>query len=473
MYLQEILEVAVGLVFMWLVISLAAMQFQEWIANLLNWRSNDLKTAIRKLLSDNTLTEQFYDHQIVRSLSKQMNWWERFSAWFGNLFRRVFKRPLILDNIPSYIPANDFAMVVFDLVMKAGEDQKPIDEVFNILIADINQPGLLKLSAEQKHDASEELKSIRRVARNVALSDLSEAMVDSVKAELDRFSATYPELKEKVDHAVWNVINEYYRKILQLPSGDPGGTPPREQTLRKLRVGILALETTNPKLSESLRTLITGTEEYIFEKERALAYARKQVETWFNNSMDRLSGWYKRKAQLTSFLIGLALALLLNVDSIQLASSLWREPTLRQALVQNADQFILDTRELTTDPAQPGEIVTALQAELDALNIPFGWDLEPIEAAPTGERGELLCALIPGEDQVWGIPEQDSDGKVIACQSFVNLPQGIGGWLGKIAGILMTSAAAAQGAPFWFDVLKRLINVRSSGANPNEKKASG
>jgi hypothetical protein len=29
-----------------------------------------------------------------------------------------------------------------------------------------------------------------------------------------------------------------------------------------------------------------------------------------------------------------------------------------------------------------------------------------------------------------------------------------------------------QGAPFWFEMLKKLVNVRSSGVKPEEKAAS-
>ena len=36
MYLQEIFEVVIGLVFIWLVLSTATMQVGEWISNLLN-----------------------------------------------------------------------------------------------------------------------------------------------------------------------------------------------------------------------------------------------------------------------------------------------------------------------------------------------------------------------------------------------------------------------------------------------------
>jgi hypothetical protein len=54
----------------------------------------------------------------------------------------------------------------------------------------------------------------------------------------------------------------------------------------------------------------------------------------------------------------------------------------------------------------------------------------------------------------------------------INLPatSSFSGWALKIFGILITGIAAAQGAPFWFDVLKKLINIRMTGANPIELK---
>lgn len=44
--------------------------------------------------------------------------------------------------------------------------------------------------------------------------------------------------------------------------------------------------------------------------------------------------------------------------------------------------------------------------------------------------------------------------------------------LAMIFGWLITSAAASLGAPFWFDTLKRVISVRSSGKAPEERPLS-
>ena len=36
-------------------------------------------------------------------------------------------------------------------------------------------------------------------------------------------------------------------------------------------------------------------------------------------------------------------------------------------------------------------------------------------------------------------------------------------WLTKLMGIAITAAAVSFGAPFWFDLLKRLVSIRGSG----------
>ncbi|MEU7908022.1 hypothetical protein [Actinoplanes sp. NPDC049118] len=44
-----------------------------------------------------------------------------------------------------------------------------------------------------------------------------------------------------------------------------------------------------------------------------------------------------------------------------------------------------------------------------------------------------------------------------------------GDWLLKLLGLALTAAAAAIGAPFWFDLLNRLVNLRSTGRRPGPK----
>jgi hypothetical protein len=58
------------------------------------------------------------------------------------------------------------------------------------------------------------------------------------------------------------------------------------------------------------------------------AVFQKRISAWFDASMDRLSGIYKRQTQWWSFCIALGLAALLNVEAIGLAQQLWVDPTI-------------------------------------------------------------------------------------------------------------------------------------------------
>jgi len=77
------------------------------------------------------------------------------------------------------------------------------------------------------------------------------------------------------------------------------------------------------------------------------------------------------------------------------------------------------------------------------------------------------CQLFPGIDQAFGIPVFSSQYCIAPPRSNNQTNIAL-----KIFGILLTALAARQGAPFWFDLLKRLVNVRGTGANPIEKEAS-
>src|SRR5512143_3136924 len=98
MYLQEIFEVVLGLVFIWLILSTATMQLGEWIANAFRWRAADLERGIRRMLGDDDLTRLFYDHPLIRSLSE--------AGTDG-------------DTRPSYIPANKFSTVLLSIIQDA------------------------------------------------------------------------------------------------------------------------------------------------------------------------------------------------------------------------------------------------------------------------------------------------------------------------------------------------------------------
>jgi hypothetical protein len=444
MYLQEILEVAIGLVLVWLVLSVGTMSLQEWLSNLLNSRAKEMEKVIAQMLSSADMTRQFYQYPLITNLYQSS--------------KETGKKP----RLPSYIPAAKFGATLFSLVVQAGTDHSPVREMTD----EINRQLASIKSPEQQKLAKADWDAILETARNLAASNLGGAALDSLKLQMQIYGEKYPEVKPGLDDLIPEV-DAYYGQFVQeqhavVESGADAGL-----AMRQFRLGLLGLQKTNPQLSDSVTAIVKQAEGYALRADQMVATARVNMETWFNDAMDRLSGTYKRKAQVAAFIIGCILALILNVDSINVATSLWREPTLRQAIYAQAQSYKLPATSQGSTAPGPLEDIPALETQLQALNIPFGWS---IAAFDTHAR---QCALLPLKaGQVWGIPGQDSQGQPV-CKGFTNLPPDILGWLTKILGLLMTGAATTQGAPFWFDILGKLVNVRSTGVNPAEKQAVG
>ena len=151
-------------------------------------------------------------------------------------------------------------------------------------------------------------------------------------------------------------------------------------------------------------------------------------------------------------------ALILNVDSVNLTLYLWRDTSVREALVQNVSTFELSEADFERDPE---EAMMELRKKFVGLSLPVGWVLNE---STTGGVPDRRCQLMPGQFQTFGIrvpfttkcitpPQADNQTNIIL----------------KLIGIFLTALAARQGAPFWFDILKKAVNLRGTGANPVEK----
>lgn len=444
MQFTTVLNVVIGLIFVWLVLSLAVMNIQEWIASKLRWRSTMLESTIRNLLADPGLTDQFYNHPLIRSL---------FSGYDG-------------ASKPSYIPSGQFTLTLFDIVINAGTEASLIQQQLYKLRLD-----LAMLNSNQRKAAQRRLNLILALTRRALVSDPGQAAVnatlDTVRSEINRLAVDYPKLQASVEGSLLNVkvqkeqIDCIFKAIQK-------GSNPQESTSDQIRMGIAALAVTHPRLKQILYALINGADEYVWQGESVLLRARQNVEQWFDNSMDRLSGWYKRRAQILAFTIGFFIALLSNVDTILVANQLWRQPELRDTLTTQAELFVIQNQ-YQVEPVSSGQFVLTT-AEFSAISLPIGWIGNP---QPLNSKGfvvstndkTMACAIIPQKgDEIYGIPIAGQ------CYPITNAPyiSDISGWLQKLLGLLITGLAAAQGAPFWFDILKKVVNVRSSGINPSE-----
>ena len=169
------------------------------------------------------------------------------------------------------------------------------------------------------------------------------------------------------------------------------------------------------KAREALTTLVRQAGGDVVQTREAFAQ-------WFDDGMDRCAGWYKRKTQLALFLLGLSVALALNVDSIAVARALWNSPSLRAYAVTLGEQY----GKTKSPTASQNDALATLQS----LPLPLGWN---------------------GKHYAFNSIDPNTDNVIFA-----------------VAGWLLTAAAMTLGAPFWFDTLNQFMVVRST-VKPREK----
>jgi len=435
MNMSAIVEVAIGIVFIWIVLSLSTIQIQEWVNSRLHRRARDLEGSIHGMLADPNLSAYFYDHPIIRGLTAG---------------RR---------EKPAYIPAQQFAVTLFDIAMTASTE------------ASLIQQGLYSVRAEieatknktKRQAAGQALEALLSLARDAAATEsgtaLTKGTTQLLKQKVGEFASQHPEYGSTVQSVLQAAehhkgeIDELFEKQ-KLPRGG-------DATVDELRRGLAALGVVSPKLNQTLTPLLANIEKYALISESKIGLARKNVESWFDDSMDRLSGAFKRNAQAWAWGIGLLLALVLNVDSIALTVHLWRDPSVRQVLAANAEKFELPAGEMQYDPNQA---MLEFTKQFEGLNIPIGWTLRPGDGPVVYDAN---CQLFPANTQTFGMPFIENQ----CITPFAS--DGTTNIFFKVLGIFLTSLAARQGAPYWFDLLKKLINVRSVGANPAEQKQAG
>ena len=150
--------------------------------------------------------------------------------------------------------------------------------------------------------------------------------------------------------------------------------------------------------------------------------AQRSIQAWYEDTMQRVSGWYKKKTQLWTVIIASVLVLCANADTIQITKTLWRDPTLRAQLVEKAK-----ARNDQSTPAADSDQNShpATRDDLSALGGVFGWSHQ------------------------------------------VTI-RGFWPWADRVLGWLLSIVAVSLGAPFWFDLLNKFMRVRNGGDPPEE-----
>ena len=132
MSLETIIQVGVGLILAWLLLSMIVMYVQEWIVSRISLRSKMLESTVYNMLTDPAIADQFYDHPLIQGL---------FSGENG-------------EHKPSYIPSQQFVLALFDIVMNAGKESSLLQQEIYKLRSQID---LLKKDDKTRADAQYQL----------------------------------------------------------------------------------------------------------------------------------------------------------------------------------------------------------------------------------------------------------------------------------------------------------------------------
>lgn len=163
---------------------------------------------------------------------------------------------------------------------------------------------------------------------------------------------------------------------------------------------------------------------------------RANIIDWFRALNERENGKYTRWSFFRLFLIGLAFAVVLDIDVVHIASTLWSKPELAEKLVVELEQAAPDLK--TADPAALGD----------------------------EDRKKLQDAMLT----LW--PTLSSELKNAPLYAWQSLPGSKPEWGIKAVGWLLTALATSLGAQFWFNLLSEALKLRATGRKPDNGQAA-
>lgn len=206
------------------------------------------------------------------------------------------------------------------------------------------------------------------------------------------------------------------------------------RTMQELSAAIVALPESQVK--NALMTVSQGS--------ASVERFREDLAQWVDRSLKVMGEAYKRKMQTISFWLGVAIAVAFNIDTISLTSRLYNDKDLRERVAASA--------EAVAKAVPPEVFKKCMELTLQARE-------QQAECKPLVElQGNIARrdAIAVGLPIGWG-------GWKALGERFANWPWGTPV---SILGWLLTALAISVGAPFWFDLLNRFVNIRHSIRRP-------
>ncbi|MDX2243108.1 MAG: hypothetical protein NW224_20700 [Leptolyngbyaceae cyanobacterium bins.302] len=228
-------------------------------------------------------------------------------------------------------------------------------------------------------------------------------------------------------------------------------------------------------VKQSLAILARRAQTKVEQTKDQLDQFNGEVARWFDRSMNRASGVYKRNAKGVAIMIGFVIALVSNADTFHVVARLSGDDDLRQVITTRASSIAQNARaEDLYSREKLRELKQNTDAALQEISLPLRWTPENLS-----QQFNCRSATAPNPPVDPALPPWQAFYKT--CLNEDNAPERFDLFrIGSIAarprnlidagrmllGWLVTGIAIAMGAPFWFDLLSKIMNVRNTGAKP-------
>ncbi|MEG4493793.1 hypothetical protein [Microcoleus sp. D3_18_C4] len=489
MNLPVIIDIIIGLVFIYLTLSLLASEIQELIATVWQWRAEHLKKSIEVLISGGSegskdplqfkrvgqLAHSIYANPIIKDLNQGAKGllsegFRSVTHRMGDFYHGVTGTKNVFGNKssgPSYIPAECFSASLLETLKVSS------------LVGSISKTRLERFKDLQ-------LAQIQQIGEHLSLPDATKPIIKQefrwLTAEFNRVVEDYQNNLASLNNSLDRMSEKlgFYIKDSQvyLPETELGGREFQRQMAfvkarfdsKTERVALLGqlqpsfsnllntvkksqdtvaeimdikeespiyqqiqetLDSMPESLKRSLYILAQRAEKGGGDTQEQLQRFQKEIEIWFDQSMERASGVYKRNARGVAILLGTAIAVAANADSIHIINRLSKDSMLRSTVNVYAEQLVEKNAKTKLDNLTSlRKVQKDVDIALDEVALPFGWS----------EQNSL---------------ERDAKGNLL--------------WLAlisKLFGWILSGVAISMGAAFWFEALNKIINIRNAGKKP-------
>jgi hypothetical protein len=350
MFNSGILDVVIGLVVVYLQLSLVCTAIHELTASFFQKRAKELERGIGQLLTNPQLVAKFYSHPLIKGLRPD-------------------------GNKPSYIPSRVFALTVMDIVRRHSfdgtlslatqavtdrtSDAAAAEASFNEASANLVRAQALRQAQDNALAANvgDKVEATNRAKIYAQEEAAINVLLTKARIKLDAANQAQANAEAYLAQVTTDTTNARTAETAAQAAEAAAAAAPKDTNLQKAaaiarqradEAAYKLAPSASSLLSEARDKVAAGQSDVVPPELKAallalidnagtnLNKAQANLEQWFNDAMDRVSGVYKRKSQVWVVVIAALVTISANVDSLQVADSLSRDKALRESLVAAA-----------------------------------------------------------------------------------------------------------------------------------------